>query len=256
MFRKKVKKYRRKRQRDRIKAKYLIFFFCTVILAGGFYLGFYRIKRSDYFRVKQISFIGPMDSISNVIVDMMRGKSIFEVEIEGIRKELKDRYPEYRNIWVIKRFPSEIRIEAEKRAPFAQIKDKGYYTLDDEFVILSREFNEPEEGLLVINITGISGPFVKGRQIRDTRLVKSYQLIEALMEGGILNRFSVDSINAGMLTALSFYLNGVNIIVGADNYKPKIDILNELISSQAISDFSSLNYLDLRGEKPHIGYRR
>ncbi|MBU0694178.1 MAG: hypothetical protein KKC11_05860 [Candidatus Omnitrophica bacterium] len=227
-----------------------IFFLFGLVLF--MYLG-KTFSSTGIFTVKDIK--------SNVEVDdevkrEIYGKSLFTLNIEKIHSQIFTSHPEFKDVYILKKFPHLLKIEVKQREPFAQIRGKRFYPVDREGIILSSGSQEPISWLISIEIVDYNYLLKKGDKLKDGRIKYVFNLIEALGERNLLNKFPTKVINATSLAALYFVVEDTKIIVGKDSFGRKLSILDELYEKTLKSDFSSVKYIDLRHKKAYVGYER
>lgn len=214
-----------------------------------------RFLYSRYFKVDRIITEEVLDrDIENYIL----GKNIFNLDIKKVHGQLLSRNPEYKYVEITKQLPSVVNIHIEKRAPFFQLKiDNMYVVLDRDFFVISEYSYTPYDNLIIVETDGIkTGMLKKEKVVRDPRLIRVAQLIDAIKQIMGDSVVMVEKINAYRLSSLSFIFKGVNVIVGEGRYSDKISLFRDFLLNKFKQDLSSLNYIDLRSQKPYFGYRR
>src|SRR3989344_2818649 len=80
-----------------------------------------HLKTARLFIVKSI--VVDTASVLNNAPEILqlKGKNIFQVEVDALQNRLIRRYPEIVYLKVVKRFPDQIIIVTKKRNPFAQV---------------------------------------------------------------------------------------------------------------------------------------
>ena len=226
--------------------------FIIVGIAGLVYLAD-TIYKSDIFNVKRIhTNIELKDAVKNDIA----GTSLFNLNTKKILNGILNEHPEYKEVHVIKEFPSSVRIEIVKRVAIAQIKGERYYSIDSEGVVIDDGQRRPLKDLIPIEIADFNRRLKKGQRIADERLKYAFDVIEGLEREGFLEKFNVKVINATALPVLYFVMDGAKIIIGKDDIMKRFDILKNLAQKTLRSKFSSVDYVDLRYNKVYVGYRR
>ncbi|MCK4912252.1 MAG: hypothetical protein KAS05_00855 [Candidatus Omnitrophica bacterium] len=242
-----------------------LIFCCLIIFVG---LG-YAIYTASIFKVKEVDIKTNMP-LSRGLRERMKGKSLFSLDIKLISANLLKTHPEYKEIHVYREFPSSIVVEATKRIPFAQIKDRKYYPVDKEAVIVSEGESRPWVGLIPLEIGEYRRSFRKGSNVKSEKLEQAFDLIEALEDEELLagNNY-VEKINASHLEAIYFIFSqkdfkeqdwlpdqGVKIIVGKGDFGRKLKLFKNLISQELKDKMFSVNYIDLRFKRVYMDYKR
>lgn len=241
------------------------FFLVVLILLS--LLG-YLIYTSSVFKIKEENIRSELP-LSLVLKNKIEGQSLFKLDIKDIASRLIDEYPEYKGIYVLREFPSTLIIRAQKRKPFAQLKERRFYLIDKEAMIISNGLRDPQPGVIPIEISDYDRFLRKGKVIEDQRLSHAFELIEALDEQDFFKTESIELINATQPDAMYFMISGeafgakenrhkkdIRVIVGKDNFAKKIMHLKEVIGQQIQEKISSVEYIDLRYKKVYVGFRR
>lgn len=237
------------------------------IVALLFALG-YVIYSLSIFKVSEQNIISNI-TLKKSLKSKIVGNSLFAVDINSISSQILRENPEYKNIYVSRRFPSSLVVEGYKRRVFAQIKGKMFYPVDREAVILSEGSLGPLTGFIPIEIDQRSGFFKKGYKIRDKSINQAFKLIEALQSQDFLKNFAVTLINSTEPEAIYFFIKpkilkdhnqqlaveDVKVIISQDNLKQKVILLKNLLVKE-IEDLSLVKYIDLRYKKVYVGFKR
>jgi cell division septal protein FtsQ len=266
MRRKKRKRFRKKKFKinQRFVWGGLAVFLTLAILSGAGYL----IYTSPVFKIKYPD-IKSNVTLSKRINDKIVGDFLFSLNSKEISSKLLTEHPEYKKVRILKRPPSTLVIEVEKRIPFAQIKGKARYLIDREAVIINSGSSNSWPDFITIEIDGYNNQLVKGYKIKDQRLEYAFRLIEALKAQEFSDTFKLELINSTSSQAVYLiasqksslksgksYTNSLKIIFGKGNYKQKIDVLKELINQELNDKLSLVRYIDLRHKKAYVGFKR
>jgi|GEM_PF-931737 len=242
-----------------------LIFCCLIILIG---LG-YAIYAANIFKVKD-SDIKTNMSLERGLIERIKGKSLFSLDIKSIAKSLLKIHPEYKEIYLYREFPSSVVIEAIKRIPFAQIKDRSYYPIDKEGVIISEGEPQPANDLISLEIGEYRRSLRKGSSIKSKKIEQAFSLIVALEDEGLIkgNNY-VERINLSQLEAIYFIFiqkdfetqewsldQGIKVIVGKGDFKRKLKLFKNLINQELKAKISSVNYIDLRFKRVYMDYKR
>jgi len=234
----------------------------AILVAG------YFIYTADTFKIKKENIRSNLvlgESLEGKII----GKSLFSVNIKLISQYLWKKYPEYKVIYVTKRFPSSLVVNGIKRKDIAQVKGKSFYPIDKDSVLLSNGSSSPYNGLIIIELNEHNRFFRKGFKIQDGNLNYAFDLIETLKSEGFLDDYAVRTINPTNLATLYFIVDSedsnkegsksadsIKIIVGESNFKDKIRRLKNIISKELNDKLSLVKYIDLRFKKIYIEFKR
>jgi cell division septal protein FtsQ len=225
------------------------------VIAVMFAVGYLSsvISTSKFFTVRSVK---TDVEITPEIENMMLGKSLFKVNTKGIYNAVTAMYPEYKNVHIIKQFPSQVRIEVNMRKPVAQIKGDLYYRIDKEGYILDDGQDTRYSKLIPIEIARYNRGLKKGSQISDERLTKALELIKLIKKSTLPDKYIIDLVNPTSLAALYFVVDNTKVILGKGNFDKKLKIFNNLLKEKFNDNLSSVEYVDLRYKKVYVGYRR
>lgn len=230
-----------------------ISFFCILITLALFYAA-KNIHKIDFFQVKNIESNIPLNISFKTQV---QGRSLFDIDTQKMRSMISDQHPEYKEIYIIKRFPSSLRVEIIERSPFAQIQGRNYYLIDKEGFIIDNGSSTPYDNLISIKIADGNKVFKRGQRIRDRGLTHAFDLIKALNSNiKFSDAFDVKLINASLPQAMYMIVDNIKVIVGESNFEKKIKLLYSTMEDTLKSKLSLVKYIDLRHKKIYIGYKR
>jgi len=256
MRKKRNRKYNKKKLKFSSPLVYTKIIILLLVLLGIVTLAVYIFSLSIF----QIDTIETNINIDRDIIKEIRGASIISVDTKTIYKRIKKRHPEIKEVHIKKMFPSTLAIDALKRKPFAQLKEDGFYVLDEEGVILKKRRQSPYPGIFTIEFGSYRGPLSIGRTVDDKRLYLAYKLIKELERSGLTAKFRINTINATTPYSMSFFMDGVNIIIGKDNFRKKIGLLKNLLNKKFNNKIDSMRYIDLRyassDDNIYIGNKR
>lgn len=230
-----------------------IVFFAVLIGSAAFYAT-KNIEKFPFFKIKHIE---SNTKISDHLAGQIKGQSLLNIDTANIRSQLIRTYPEYKEIYVIKKYPSSLKIEALRRKPLAQIQSGKYYLIDREGVILDDGKSQAWSDLTKIEISAPNRSFRRGERIKDSGLNYSFELIDTIKRNDDLGEdLSVKLINARLPEATYMLIDGIKVIVGQGNFDRKIGLLHKTLQETLKDKLSLVKYIDLRHKKIYIGYKR
>ena len=266
MARKRRRKYKKRKFKLNLKVVWIIIFslFGMVLLFGLVY----AIYTLSIFKVKQTD-IESNIALSRSLKEEIVGESLFTLDIKSISSQLLRENPGCKKIYVIKKFPSTVIIDAKKRGFFVQVKAKKFYPLDREAVVLTEGRLTPYEHLISIESGINTRSFSIGDEVSDKRLEAAFNLIDTLEKKGFLNEFSVESVNSANLAAMYFLIDtsgffddetsgqkDLRVIIGDRDFSRRLSLLKGVINQELKEKLSSVEYIDLRHRKVYVGFRR
>ncbi len=225
-----------------------------VLFAIGIVKLLQQFKGHDNFKIKGIVFAPTLQPIKSVQLNNLKGKSIFDVNLDQLQRQLQMQHPELAQLRVMKRFPDQIFVSARKRLPFAQIKIKGKdVTLDSEGVVLSMSI-PPGKDLPVILTDGFENvPVFMGGQLKGTVIQTALTVIRIFRLNKYLSSYKIAQINVRHLSQIEFYLTDtLKVIIDQNSINYKLQMLS-LILSKAKLNLEEVSYIDLRFKEPITG---
>lgn len=137
----------------------------TAVLLWGVWGLWAYAQRAEVFRVAQV--ILPPESGFRV-THSLTGIPIWDVNVEGIARDLKKQQPWLKDVQVIRELPNAIRIVAVTRVPAGQVRLDGadwtgsdgagrWHPVDQDGFVLPDQTDTPMEGLIRLIGFGSSG---------------------------------------------------------------------------------------------------
>ena len=227
-------------------AIFLVFVFCERMLVF--------LKSSDYFTIKDIWYESSLQSIESSELAGLKGKNLLQVDLKKIENQLQWRYPQYKHLMVLKRFPSQILVVAQKRFTFAQVRIAGHHaTVDDKGAVVAAAGDLDSRLPL---ITGVSTPKSKitaGSLIENRELQLALRIIQVCQSDRVLAAYRISKIDVSNLSEIYFYIaNNLKIVIDQENLDQKLKMLR-LVLSQAKLEANGVKYIDLRFKEPVLG---
>ncbi|MCF7886918.1 MAG: cell division protein FtsQ/DivIB [Candidatus Omnitrophica bacterium] len=251
--------------------KFFIWIFVVFLIIGILLLGGYQVYRADFFKVGEKNLQSNLD-INKNFMNKIKGKSIFNLNLDKLHTYLMQQYPEYKKIRIIKKFPNFIKVEMEKRKPIAQIRAKDFYLIDKEGVIMNQGEDNPWEGFPVITDLSFNQYLTKGRNIYNENVKTAFRLIDIIKEESLLEainsldtdyRFKLGDINVSSSETMYFYLKNkkyyqrrIKVILNRKDLKEKVSLLKRLARQKLKDKLSLIRYIDFRFQKVAVGFKR
>ena len=228
----------------------------------------YSIYSSSVFKLTEGSIESDLP-LSRSLKEKIKGKSLFVVDIESISYRLIKEYPEYKEIYILKKFPSSLIIKAKKKKVFAQIKARRFFPIDKEAMVIGSGSKIPLPGVIPIEINDYKHSLKKGKVIDDKRLDYAFSLIKTLNLQDFFDLAKIKLINSTKLDALYFVVSSqaftggdetkgkdIKVIIGKDQFAKKIELLKGAMDQQIKDKINLVEYIDLRYKKVYVGFRR
>jgi cell division septal protein FtsQ len=213
------------------------------------------LQNSVYFRIKQIicSDQNKIDEI-NKFLDI-KNRNIFSVSPMQISKKLKEKFPEFAEIKVLREFPDSIIIKFIKRVPIAEFSSSGdYFVIDDEGIVLGYSDNFERSNLTTISGLDINFKNLKsGQRIKSRKLNVALSLLRQISNIVELRRFRLSQLDVSNLNKIYFFINNTQILIRKEDFDEKLKILVTLL--RQLPELDEINYIDLRFKDPVIKKR-
>jgi cell division septal protein FtsQ len=233
------------------RVRYVLLFIILVTFAYGFY---YVLVGSSLFKVARINVFGAKSFVSaqdvnTVVSDRVSGVSIFQVDDEGLEKNLIEVFQGAKDIRVHKVLPSTVNVEVFERVPLALVYKEDspdLYMVDDEGYILGIV----EDRMTNLPKISYEGEVKVGFFI-DSNVVPIYlELVQALNT----EQVKTSSISFYSKYALIYVSDGIELRVGNDKDKAgSIKTASNLIR-QLTLEGKKLKKIDLRYDKVIVLY--
>lgn len=213
------------------------------------------VRGSSYFRINRISCTLPSKARALDKFLYLQGKSILDVDLESLQRQLQNSFPEAEQVRAVKRFPDEIQIVFKERPPYALVAISGnYFTIDRQGFLVARGDVPGQTLPLIIGLGTPSRGVSLGQQVTSNNLKIALMIIDAFARSRDLRAFSVVKINVENTSKISFYLSDqLEVLMDKDNVDQRIDTLG-IILSKAKLDWERIRNIDLRFQEPIIKY--
>ncbi|MDD5496256.1 MAG: cell division protein FtsQ/DivIB [Candidatus Omnitrophica bacterium] len=211
---------------------------------------------SSYFDLKQVEVNGlsemePSNRVNVEILDAYRGKNIFKINLKTLASYLQGRYPNAKHVTVMRDLPDKLSVSFYFRKPVALLSDAGYCPVDDEGFIVSNL--DPSA---VKDLPSISGVYtgLNTRSIESRNLKSALELLKEIKKARYMSRYKISRIDAGDPKAMSFYINELEIRIGNENLKERLERFRKLLKDPRLA-IDRVRYVDLRFDDVVIGPR-
>lgn len=213
------------------------------------------VRGSSYFRIKRISCTLPSKARALDKFLYLQGKSILDVDLESLQRQLRNSFPEAEQVRALKRFPDEIQIVFKDRPPYAIAAISGhYFTIDKQGFLIARGDALGQALPLIVGLGAPARGVVLGQQAVSDNLKIALKIIGSFMQSRDLHSFSIVKINVENTSRISFYLSDqLEVLIDKDNIDQRIDTLG-IILSKAKLDWERIRNIDLRFQEPIIKY--
>ena len=236
-----------------------------ILIACAVFIGYLwkSLNTSDFFKIKDII----IKNNDTVDLSYLKGKNIFNLDLEQESENISGAYPDYRRINLVRILPNRLFVDFIKRKALALVKLYRYFALDEDGVLFYGEA-EPQELELPIILgleTKIFGPR-PGKVYKIPELTLVLNIIKEFKRSQGLKNYKIKRIDVTNPSGTSIFIpcvldegdrmqfENLEVKVGQDNIKDKIIILEGLITQER-SNLSSIKYIDLRFREPVIKFK-
>ncbi|MFA6281365.1 MAG: cell division protein FtsQ/DivIB [Candidatus Omnitrophota bacterium] len=221
-----------------------------LLLAALFYTGTV-IYNAGFFKISEVR---SNVNLEPFIKNYIKGKSLISLDIKKVYKTITRMHPEYKDVKIVKEFPSSLRVDVSLRKPAVQLHTTNFYLLDREGVVISMSESNRFPGTTLIEMENSNVVFQVGAPVKEQRLLLAFKLINEIKEQKFLSKFSIKTINVTFPDACYFTINNTHVIIGSDDFKRKLYILENLLNEKLNGNIFSVEYIDLRHKKAYVGY--
>ncbi len=232
----------------------IVFIVWAFLIFVGYKAALSFCRSCDYFTVKDIWYESTLQAIQSSELSALKGKNLFDVDLKKAQRQLQSRYPQFKELVVLKRFPNQILVVAKKRPVFAQVK-AGARTVvvDEKGVVLSIHSDEGKDLPFIVGINGFKSKIVPGVMMEGESLQTALGIIRAFLSEKNLSSHRMIKIDISNLSEIFFYLeDNLKIIIDRENVAHKLKMLG-LVLAQAKPDPREIRYVDLRFKEPILG---
>ncbi|MBL7070689.1 MAG: cell division protein FtsQ [Candidatus Omnitrophica bacterium] len=231
----------------------LAILFALALTATSFYLFYFK---SSHFVVRELILAGKTaDSTVNYtdLQEMIVGKNIFMLGLNGIRRRMLQDYPELSDLRLSRAFPATVMAKVILRYPIAQIHKGLYYPVDSDAVLLSKVKESPDNNLPIISGIRMDVSMQVGSKAESKRVKKALYLLKELDSSGILGEHKLVEIDVSSIRNTIFFLeDGLEIKIGHEEYASRLNNLKTILQDTKIRP-EDIRYIDLRFKEPVIG---
>lgn len=231
----------------------------AVFLALSLLLAKTFVQKSGYFKLRSVEVRDLMISkdlaalITDELMRSYKDENIFDVDIKEIAKSLRSSHPDARNVAVMRELPDKIVVSFNFRSPVALIGNEKRYPVDDECFILTSMDASSLKGLPIVVGVDIRYEEKRGKKCESKNLKVALELLKAIKKSDFLNELSINTIDAGDIKGMSFYLaNGLEIRIGDENFSQRLEVLKKTLRNPRLV-VDRIKYIDLRFEEVVIG---
>jgi cell division septal protein FtsQ len=210
------------------------------------------------FTLQHLSVQGEQDSPLKLghVTGLKKGVNLLSVDLAAMEKEIRVRFPEYRDVSVQRVLPDDIRIIVKKRQPLAEIRGDRYYQIDDEGMVVSSSSRRFTQATLIQGLDANFKFLKKGEVIRSRVLKQVLDVILAIQKKGFLNDNQLTAFDVSDGRNYKMELNGrIEVRLASRNITEQLKKLEEAMANGLQIDTEKIRYVDLRFDDIVIGPR-
>lgn len=239
------------RIKDSINPKSLALSFSVILVVAALFYTGAVIYKAGFFKISEVK---SNVNLEPFIKNYIKGKSLISLDMRKVYKTIVKMHPEYKDVKIIKEFPSSLRVDVYLRRPVVQLHTTNFYLLDKDGVVISMSESNRFPQSTLIEMENSNVIFGVGAPIKEQRLALAFKLMNELKEQKFLSKFSVRTINVTFPDACYFTINNTHVIIGSDDFKRKLYILENILNEKLNGNIFSVEYIDLRHKKAYVGY--
>ena len=220
------------------------------------------LNNASYFQVKRITFVGlDKKSVAGLLSKQLMYDNIFRLDIARIAASFKRSYPQFHDVEIVRSLPDELIVKVMVRKPVAQLKEKDFFLIDNEGVIVSDGSHRPSGRYIIIQgLKGFAG-LSFGKKIYSRELVCALQLAVLLQEYQaqlrqlipFAERMDSFSVDAALYPSLYVCVDSLELRFHGDALPAQMaSLLNVLPSLK--DKIKQLKYIDLRFGDPAVSF--
>lgn len=212
--------------------------------------GYDFITTDEYFRIKNIRFIGNniiSDNELNSLMELSEGTNIFSIGMHKLQERMSS-HPWIKSVLIKRELPNSLLINVEERMPIAVAVYKGRnYLIDSDGVVLGRREALLDGGYFPV-IRGVDFKGIRfGEEQPPEALAEALRLLDAVKKKKELTQFENINIDVER-ERMALRLDDYEINMGSGDYEKKLyrfvevrgDMIDRGISSKKI-DMRFLN---------------
>ncbi len=227
----------------------LVWLICLGIAQG--------IRNSPRFKIKEISYDPAISFMRSSRLNMLKGKSIFTVNLKAFEQYLQEQYPEISQIRLVRRFPDQIFVLARRRQPLAELRTKSKdVVVDSDGVAISFTPINVKEPLPIVGGLADNLPFALGSSVKSQDVQIALKIIKNFEANKYLAPYRIIKMDITNLSQIEFYMtDSFRVIVDQSNIDEQMRMLSFMLA-QAKLKMDEVSYLDLRFKEPIISKKQ
>lgn len=184
------------------------------------------------------------------------GTPIFDINLSSVERIVRARNPEYKNVWVRRVLPGEIRIHLVRRAPIAQVQSGAFFLVDSEGMVISQGQGAPFNDLAVIlGSKSQIAQLKKGARVNRVVMSQGIQLLKDVRRFDVLHGQRLSAIDISNPDNLVLWVNEkIEVRISSRNLTSQMKKISEALANIDL-DPERVKYVDLRFDDIVIGPR-
>ena len=184
------------------------------------------------------------------------GTPVFDIDLAAAERIVRSRNPEFKDVWVRRVLPAEIRIHLVRRAPVAQLQSGLYYLVDSEGMVITPGQAAPFGDLTVILGSKLqASQLKKGARVNRETMNRGIQLLKDIRRFDALHGHRLSAIDISNEDNLILWVNEkIEVRVSSRNLASQMKKISETLANIDL-DPARVRYVDLRFDDIVIGPR-
>ncbi len=214
--------------------------------------------QSDLFLLKQVTLENGRALSADAawrFAGLRTGTPVFQIDLAAAERIARSRNPEFKDIWVKRVLPDEVRIHLVRRAPVAQIQSEAFYLVDAEGLIVSEGQGAPFGNLPVIRGAKLKpAQLHKGMKV-DHAALRAVQLFKDIRRFDVLHGHRLSAVDISHPDNLILWVNEkIELRVSSRNLTSQMKKISDALANIDL-DPEKVQYIDLRFDDIVIGPR-
>lgn len=235
---------------------------CSIGAVLGIFLGIKQVLYADaQLQIRTIGVHPPLALSADqrrVLESKYIGKNLLTVPLQKIASDL-EKDPEIRNAKVVRRFPSYLDIEIERREPLAYIRTSNkdpWGVIADDGVVLDL-IKEPQTGILVMEAFFLEKSNLRpGYKIKHRGLTEAIRFAQAFWQHPLAQTHTLDKLSFDHLGNVSAQFNqGPEVRLGRSP-KDRLGALEKVLQVIDSDQSKRIDYIDLQFENVIVKKKR
>jgi len=251
---------KRNSKKDQLKVAFVTYFLTALFTIFVLFFVVSQVITFFYsnplFVVKEVVVDPSLSSLDVNLLDRLKGRSIFSVDLKALQRRLQFQNPYVDQLRVLRKFPDRIYIVAKSRDPFAIVSLRNQDLLiDRDGFALANKVNPSARLPVIVGASFPKGVSV-GRVVVSPEVSTALGIIGVFQNNSRLASFGLAQLDVSNLTKIFCTLsNNLKIVIDRDGARQKFQTLEFLLTEGNLK-LDEIEYIDLRFKEPVLGKKQ